>query len=118
MIIPLTSKNVSIIKNKAIVVHPALQGLTGMLAVTAQWCRYCQDLKPVYNKVSSMVGTAFPMFNLDVDTNSDAVEKLGVRSFPTLFFIQGNGSLKPYSGTRTVDSFLNEICKEANKCMR
>jgi protein disulfide-isomerase A6 len=101
------------------ITHPALQNKQAMIAFSANWCSYCVGMKGDYIKVASVLGQSFPLFNLDCAKYSDLATKLGVKGFPTIKYIDRNGRLgKDYTSGRTVDDFLDNICKTAQQCKR
>jgi len=89
----------------------------GLLFVSAEWCGYCKRASPELLKVSRITGSGFPIYKLDADKNKDAVKKLGVSGFPTIFYVLPTGIIQGrYEGERTYQAILDDICKKAKKC--
>lgn len=81
----------------------------GILLVFAQWCIHCQNLKPIWNNLSKVKGNV-EMFIIDEAKNKNLIQTLGVKSFPSIFKVLKNGSLKMYSGQRDMISLVNLLC--------
>lgn len=107
-----------IFSNKTIKInHPLAKNKKALIAIVASWCGHCQHLKPIYSRVSKYFGNSFPLFTIESTKYPDLVKKLNVRGYPTVRYINRDGSIgKDYSGERSVDGFLKDICKEAKKC--
>lgn len=114
-VIELTPKNFSA---NGRISHPSLDGTTkGLLIYAVKWCGFCQKAKPDYIKTANALGKAFPLFSLDCEKYPELAKTMGVKSFPTIRFINKNGSLgKPFTGNRTVEGFLGAICTEGSVC--
>lgn len=114
-VIELTPKNF-IIKTKKIT-HPTLKNKKGMIVFAASWCPHCVHFAPVYQQISNLLGSSFPLFYLDSVKYSDLASKLGIQGYPTIKYIDRNGIMyRDYKGNRDADSVLNDICKEAYVC--
>ena len=81
----------------------------GMLMVGAEWCGYCQMVKPTWAQFRRFAGKDFPVMAVDAVVYPGLVKKLGVKGYPTIFKVQG-GRLKPYTGGRTLFDFVSEMC--------
>ena len=113
-VIELTPKN--FIGDK--IVHPKLTGNTkGLIFFGASWCGYSKKSAPEYIKASNMLGKAFPLFSLDCVKYSELAGKLQVKSYPTIKFINKNGTIgKNYTSDRESMAFLAGVCKESLVC--
>lgn len=100
------------------IVHPMLDGTTkGLLICFTNWCSFCKKVKPDYIKTANTLGKSFPLFSFDCEKYPDFAKTMGVKSFPTIRFINKNGTLgKPFNGNRTVEGFLGAICTEGSVC--
>lgn len=116
-VIELTPKNF-VLSPKIGIVHPSLKGDTKALVIfAAAFCGWCKKVKPVYVSTANTLGKSFPMFSLDCEKYSELVAKLKINSFPTIKFVNKNGTLgKMFEGNRTVEGFLGEICRESSIC--
>jgi len=115
--IALTDANVKLNKfNKPIIQHKFLDGNTqGFLMVGAGWCGHCHVFIPEYQKVAASTSTAFPCFLL-TDKNKKAVSMLKIDGFPSLYWINSDGTLTPYLGERSSLPILDQICKRSRVC--
>jgi filamentous hemagglutinin family protein len=90
-----------------------------LLLVKAEWCSHCMKLKPILKKVSEKLGSAFPIFTIDADKDSQIVNSLGVDGYPTVFFVNREGVISgKYESDRTESSFLSEICRVSLVCKK
>lgn len=70
----------------------------------AKWCKFCQDFKPVFEKLREKADVSFPASSLeayDVDdaANAELVKTYGVSSLPDIRFITDAGEER-YRGER------------------
>ena len=116
-VIKLTNQNVLINRfGKPMIQHPLLNGNSqGFLMVGAGWCGHCHAFIKDYEKIAASTSTAFPCF-LITDTDREAVQKLKVDGFPSLYWINSDGSLIPYTGSRSAMPILDQICKRSRIC--
>jgi thioredoxin len=56
----------------------------------ADWCRPCQFLAPIIDKLAEEFGGAAKFARIDVDGNPDIADRYGILSFPTII-IFGSG---------------------------
>lgn len=57
-----------------------------VIKVTAPWCTSCRALGPIVDEVATRTGVQ--VIELKPDTDSEQVERLGVRSVPTLVAVR------------------------------
>lgn len=50
----------------------------------AKWCKPCNLMKPIFEKVSLNNKTNVQMFTMDIDNNKDFVLSMGIRSIPVI----------------------------------
>jgi thiol-disulfide isomerase/thioredoxin len=91
----------------------------GMIIVKNDWCIHCRRVLPVLEKTSKKLGTAYPIFKLDGDSNKKSIDLLKIEGFPTIFLINRDGKItKKYEGGRTEQEFLTSICSESLVCRK
>lgn len=76
------------IKNIAEFTQLIEQGKPVLLDFYADWCGPCRILHPVIDKLEAKHGEDFLFAKVNVDSNSALAQQFGVRSIPSLFFIQ------------------------------
>ena len=59
-----------------------------ILYFSASWCGPCQNFKPIMESISQSIPTNI----IDIDSRPDLVSQYGIRSVPTLVFVDGNGN--------------------------
>ena len=59
-----------------------------ILYFSASWCGPCQNFKPIMESISQSIPTVI----VDIDSRPDLVSQYGIRSVPTLVFVDGNGN--------------------------
>ncbi len=59
----------------------------------ADWCAPCKMMAPILKQVADNMSNAVRVIKVNVDKNSDAAMKYGVRNIPTLILFQ-NGEIK------------------------
>ena len=83
----------------------------------ADWCRFSQNLKPVFEDASNRFSIYEPgkvaFASLDCDRNPEIAQKYHVSKYPTLkLFRHGELVKKEYRGQRSADAFFNYINQE------
>ena len=106
------------LNKKPKVVNRNTKNKWGLVAVTVSWCHYCQNMKPEFKASANMLeGNQLFFATIDADKSPKLVEKLGVSSFPTIFFIDKDGSIKDkYQGERDKFSFNHYMCVMTRQC--
>jgi thioredoxin 1 len=51
----------------------------------AQWCSLCKLLEPILEELSNEYGSQLSIAKLNVESNQEVSERLGVKSLPALF---------------------------------
>ena len=86
-----------------------------IVLVYADWCTYCQQMKPEWNEMKNRLGANIETIEIeDSDFDKDMKirdiedrklngEQLKILGYPTMFKIQ-NGRADYYGGNRTVDA--------------
>ena len=85
----------------------------------ASWCGHCKSAMPEFQKLVSASpiklkdGSEITVRMLDSDADSQAIQQLNIRGFPTILYKSSpNASHEEYSGPRTYDGvigFLNSM---------
>lgn len=56
----------------------------------ATWCPHCQRMMPVVKQVKELLGDSVPLYQLDIDKDSEAADAAEVETVPT-FIIYKDG---------------------------
>ncbi|MBN2649657.1 MAG: thioredoxin [Prolixibacteraceae bacterium] len=59
----------------------------------ADWCAPCKMMSPIIQQVADKMHDSVKVIKVNVDKNSQAASKYGIRSIPTLMLFQ-NGEIK------------------------
>lgn len=112
----LSGANFSMVNGKLKVTSPG----PALLMIRADWCSFCERFLGVYKKIGNRLGKAFPLYSIeDTHISKDLGKALNFRGYPTLKFIDANGYIiSEYSGERTEEAILDEICKVYHKCAK
>ena len=74
----------------------------------APWCRPCNTLKPIFEKVASSNTTDVQMYTMDIDKNKDYVISIGIRSIP---------AIKSFNGSEVTNTSVGVINEERIKSL-
>ena len=86
-----------------------------LLYVNVQWCGHCRRAAPIMNQVAAAMGTAVPVISVDGDAHEAFVRTtLGVRSFPTILYIDPAGNTRTFEGERTPQAIMDFVCQHAS----
>ena len=64
----------------------------------AEWCGPCKMLAPVLAEVSDEYAGKVDIYKINVDEEEDLASLFGIRSIPTLIFIEKNGTMHRSQG--------------------
>lgn len=84
-----------------------------LVMVGVEWCRFCKEAKPILEKVARTLGTTVPVYFIDADTNTHLAKSLGVKSYPTIFYVDRDAIYK-FEGERTVNTLVGFVCEHSN----
>lgn len=109
-----TSKNIieaSSMKN----FNEIINGSTPVLVdFYADWCAPCRMMAPILEQVADQMNGEVRILKVNVDKNSDAAAKYGIRSIPTLMLFQ-NGQVKWQGvGVIQADQIMQVVKTKAN----
>lgn len=76
-----------------------------ILYFTATWCGPCKLLKPKIQAMQSQL----PITILDVDTNTEAVEKYSIRNVPTIIVTNGGNEVGRLIGNNITQERIVEL---------
>ena len=64
----------------------------------ADWCGPCKMLSPVLEELSDEFAGKVDVYKVNVDEEEELAMLFGIRSIPTLFFIEKNGTIHRSQG--------------------
>ena len=64
----------------------------------AEWCGPCKMLAPVLEEVSEEYAGKVDIYKINVDEEEELASIFGIRSIPTLIFIEKNGTMHRSQG--------------------
>ena len=88
--------------------------------IYAEWCGYCQMLKPQWDEMKEKLDSKTQIIDLEIgekDKLNDLLKKypkLEVSGYPTIFKIK-NENIEYYSGDRSADDLLKWASKKGVK---
>ncbi len=95
--------------------YPGVRG-PAVLFVKAEWCPHCKTAKPEMETASAMLGDVIPMYAMDADKHSNAIQRLGIQGFPTILFLSPGGELQTYEGDRKGQNVADWACITSGLC--
>ena len=72
-----------------------------LLDFYADWCGPCRALLPVVEELSEQYKDDFEIAKINVDSNPELASQYGVRSIPSLFFIENQQVSENLLGVQT-----------------
>ena len=81
--------------------------MSHLLYFTAEWCNPCQRTRPVAEELKrdGLIDFIF----VDVDTETELLEKFGIKSIPTYILIEDGVEVKRMNGAKNRQDFLDFI---------
>jgi len=94
----------------------AFQNDVVIVLFKADWCHFCQKLKPEYKKLSKILLNKAIVAVVDADESSQLIEKNNkflygykVNHFPTIVIYKNGYFMSEYQGDRVVNKMASEI---------
>lgn len=75
----------------------------------ATWCGPCRRFEPIFKAAAQKYKGEVEFLSVDIDKHQHMVQNLGIRSVPTLLFIQPDGKLNTWVGFLPQDKFFEAI---------
>lgn len=82
---------------------------TVMVEFGADWCGPCKALAPLLEKLADEAEGKYKVFAVDVDEESELVQKFGVRSVPSVFVFKAGKVVKTNLGLTTKANLLKML---------
>lgn len=99
--------------------HRSTQKKAGLIMFKTDWCHFCKESLPEFKASAEMLegkGVFFAV--VDCDKSKRLAEKIGIKGFPTIFFVNKNGKLDGiYDGERSKYAFNQYMCVRARSCV-
>lgn len=77
----------------------------------ATWCGPCKMLAPMLEEIAGEIGDIAKIIKVDVDTNTEATRKYGIRSVPTLLLFKEGEIVWRQSGVSDKKTIIENIKK-------
>lgn len=77
----------------------------------ATWCGPCKMLAPMLEEIAGEIGDIAKIIKVDVDTNTEATRKYGIRSVPTLLLFKEGEIVWRQSGVSDKKTIMENIKK-------
>lgn len=77
----------------------------------ATWCGPCKMLAPMLEEIAGEIGDMAKIIKVDVDTNTEATRKYGIRSVPTLLLFKEGEIVWRQSGVSDKKTIMENIKK-------
>ena len=81
--------------------------MSHLLYFTAEWCKPCERTRPIAEDLrrDGLIDFIF----VDVDTETELLEKFGIKSIPTYILIEDGIEVKRMNGAKNRQDFLDFI---------
>lgn len=91
-----------------------------MLFVKADWCPHCRAMKPEMEKVArDLAPAAIPVYAVDSEKHREFVQKLKIRGFPTILFVDASGQMSTFEDNERNDQRITSwVCVVSGRCSR
>jgi thioredoxin 1 len=75
----------------------------------AEWCGPCRMVSPIIDDLAKAYEGRVAIGKLDVDSNSDTVNRFGVRNIPTILFFKDGEIVDKVVGAAQRSAFVEKI---------
>lgn len=75
----------------------------------ASWCPHCQRMMPVVAQVKELLEGRVPVYQYDLDSDSDAATGAEVESIPTFIIYKGGKDVWRHSGEIDGEVLLSKV---------
>ena len=75
----------------------------------APWCGPCRTQGPILDQVAEEIGDKAIIAKMNVDENTSAPAKFGVRSIPTLILFKDGSAVQQFVGVTSKEKLLESI---------
>ncbi len=82
---------------------------TVMVEFGADWCGPCKALAPVLEKLAEEAEGKYTVFAVDVDEETELVQKFGIRSVPAVYVFKAGKVMKTHLGLTTKANLLKML---------
>jgi len=95
-----------------------VKGKPGLVMFKTDWCGFCQRAKPEFKASSEMLGKSAFFATVDCDKSKKLAEKMGIKGFPTIYFVNKKGELDGvFTGERSKFAFNQYMCVRGRACL-
>lgn len=75
----------------------------------ASWCPHCQKMMPIVAQLKELLNGRVPVYQFDIDENSELADKAGVQSIPTFIVYKDGVVAWTHSGEMAGEALLSKI---------
>lgn len=69
-----------------------------MVEFFATWCIHCQHMMPVIAQIRELLGDSAPIYQIDIDKESDLASQEGVQATPTFIIYKDGKEVWRFAG--------------------
>lgn len=84
-----------------------------LLAFSAEWCSYCQDQKPLVQRIEAEYSDRLDVIRVDIDKEPEMARAAGLKVVPALIMVNGchdhGGLLVGKQSEKTIRSMVENI---------
>ena len=85
-----------------------------LVSVGTDWCAHCKKLAPVYEKVAQHLHQhkwAVRVAKVDAETEEELAKRFKILGYPTIIFLQLDGTFHVHKGARTFDNLIQFVLR-------
>lgn len=75
----------------------------------ATWCGHCARMAPIVDGIKELFAGKVDVYQLDVDSNEEAVEAMGINATPTFILYKDGKKQWRESGEMDAEALLSKI---------